>query len=286
MNLRNFLGLAVGLAIAGLAGVAAAQQASTWDQIQATKTLRVGCAASEPWCFKDLSDSVAPGGVKSNNITWRGVSVALGKSIADAMGVKLEIVETSWGNAVAGLQANQFDVMFILDATPERKEAIDFVGPVLWYPVALLANNDFAPKTWDEMNDPKYSFGAPNGTNFADILRERVPKAQSMLFQQSSEVVAAFQAGRIIGYLTTAPNADVARSKLGRGMTLVPTPRIGLSTDGGIRKESDQRWHTYLQEQVTKFYNDGVTQKAYEQFLAFRGLDPTTATSIRKEDWK
>ena len=86
MKVRHLSGLIVALAIAAMAGVAEAQQASTWDHIQSTKTLRVGCAPSEPWCFKDLSNSDAPGGVRSNGITWRGVSAALAKSLADEVG--------------------------------------------------------------------------------------------------------------------------------------------------------------------------------------------------------
>jgi len=40
--------------------------------------------------------------------------------------VELETVEVTWGTAVSALQANQIDIMFVLDATPERALAIDF----------------------------------------------------------------------------------------------------------------------------------------------------------------
>lgn len=263
-----------------------AQTSSSWDQIMTSKKLRIGCASAEPWCFKDVTGSDKPGAVKSGEAVWRGVSVNLGKAIADAMGVELEVVETTWGNAVAALQANQFDFMFILDATPQRALAVDFVGPVLWYPIALLVKDDFKPTTWEEMNDPKYQFGAPIGTTFVAALQKYVPKAQIRTFQATNDVIAAFQAGRIDGVTGTGPNADVARLRLGMGKTIVPKPAVALSTGGAVRKELDRRWRDYLQTVVSYFYETGKTQEFYEQFLAYRGLDPKTAISTRREDWK
>lgn len=263
-----------------------AQTASTWDQIMGAKKLRIGCASAEPWCFKDVTGSDKPGAVKSGDTVWRGVSVNLGKAIADAMGVELEVVETTWGNAVAALQANQFDFMFVLDATPQRALAVDFVGPMLWYPVALLVKEDFKPTTWEEMNDPKYQFGAPIGTTFVGALQKYVPKAQIRTFQATNDVIAAFQAGRIDGVTGTGPNADVARLRLNMGKTIVPKPAVALSTGGAVRKEQDRRWRDYLQTVVAYFYETGKTQEFYEQFLAYRGLDPKTAISTRREDWK
>lgn len=283
----KWLSLALLAAFCSMAvSAASAQTTSTWDQIISSKKLRIGCAPAEPWCFKDVANSDKPGAVRSGNTVWRGVSVNLGKAIADAMGVELEVVETTWGNAVAALQANQFDFMFVLDATPERAMAVDFVGPMLWYPMALLVRNDFAPTTWAELNDPKYQLGAPIGTTFASALTRFTPRATIRTFQQSSDVVAAFQAGRVDGVTGTGPNADVARLRLGTGKTLVPLPVIALSTGGAVRKEPDRRWRDYLQTVVAYYYETGRTQEFYEQFLAYRGLDPRTAVSTRREDWR
>jgi polar amino acid transport system substrate-binding protein len=142
-----------------------AQASSTWDQIMRTKKLRVGAAPTEPWYYKDTTNSSAPGGVQSGGALWRGVGVTLAKEIADAMGAELEVVETTWGNAVAGLQANQFDVMFMLDPDPVRGLALDFVSPVLWYPFGLLVRDDLPVTSWAELNDPKYKLG---GQRFVD----------------------------------------------------------------------------------------------------------------------
>ena len=50
----------------------------------------------------------------------------MGKAMAQTLGVKFEPVEVTWGNAIAALQGNKIDIMFMLDATSERKQAADF----------------------------------------------------------------------------------------------------------------------------------------------------------------
>jgi polar amino acid transport system substrate-binding protein len=58
----------------------------------------------------------------------------VGKVLAKDLGVKLVPVETTWGNAVAALQAGQIDTMLVLDPTDERRKAADFSDqPFLWY---------------------------------------------------------------------------------------------------------------------------------------------------------
>lgn len=260
------------------------QEKSTWEQIQSTKTLRMGCAQSEPWCFKDITGKADAGGVESNGSVYRGVAVSLGQEVAKTLGVKLEVVETTWGAAVAGLQANQFDLMFQLDATPERALSIDFAGPVMWYPVAFLVNEDFKPTTWEEMSDPKYKLAAPMGSNFVNEINRNSPNSTLVTFQQSNDAIAAFQAGRIDGAAMTGPMVDISRLRLRTGKTLVPKPVIVRPSGAGIRSEADKRWRDFLQVAVTYAYDSGETQRFYEAFLKERGMDIKTAVSIRKED--
>src|SRR5690606_28107438 len=137
---------------------------------------------------------------------WRGIGPLVGKELADALGVQLELVETTWGNAVAGLQANQFDVMFALDGTPQRALAIDFVpAPLLWYPLCILAKDEVELSPWEEANDPKYIWGAAIGTSNDQFITKTAPNAQVSRFQTSGETLAAFQSGRIDGYITVGP---------------------------------------------------------------------------------
>ncbi len=251
-----------------------------------TKTLRLGAAISEPWYFKDGSGTEDAGTVKVGSDVWRGVAPLLAKQIADAMGVKLQIVETTWANAVAGLQSNQFDFMFILDPTPQRALSIDFsTAPVLWYPLALLAKADLKATTWAELDDPKVRVGVALGTSQDQYISRVIPKATITRFQDNGAVIAAFQANRVDAGCLTAPTADIARGRLKTGQTLLPKPVNAVSAGAALRQENDVRWRNYLTTVVGYYYNTGKTQEIYDQYMKWRGLDPALATPIVKENW-
>ena len=106
----------------GAGSLATAQENATWDAIQERDSIRLGVAPSDPWYFKDPMTN-----------GWDGLGVRLGEALADDLGVELELIETTYGNAASALQADRIDVMFVLDATPERAESIDFLDAPLFY---------------------------------------------------------------------------------------------------------------------------------------------------------
>ncbi len=251
-----------------------------------TKVLRAGAALQEPWYFKETIASNAPGAVKSGNDTWRGVAPVIASEIAKALGVQLEIVETAWGNAAAGLQSGQFDVMLCLDGNPTRALALDFVPtPLLWYPMATLLKPAVSITTWKEANEQKYRWGVILGSSSDTNLTRKAPKAQITRFQNANEMYAAFQSGRLDGIFSLGPTLELVRSKVGAGKMQLLTPRGALAAGVAIRREADQRWKTYLTTAVSYYYNTGITQSAYEDFLEYRGIDPKSVTSIVRENW-
>ena len=262
------------------------QEKSTWQRIMESKKLRVGAAPAEPWYFKDTTPSTAPGAVKVGNAVWRGVGPAVGKELAEAMGVELEIVETTWGNAVAGLQAGQFDVMFLLDGTPKRALAVDFVPvPLLWYPVVVLGKEDLKIQAWRELNDPKHKIGTVLGSSMDQFFTKNASRATVSRFQNNNELLAAFQAGRVDGIVVVGPYAELARARINMGKVWVPKPAAALAAGTAIRYDVDTRWKDYLTTSLQYFYTTGQIQDIYNQFLEFRGVDPKTATPVIRENW-
>lgn len=111
MDRRSFGFIAAGsLLTAGLPMFALAQTAGTLDEVKKRGSLRVGVTQAPPWYSKELATG-----------EWSsGVGVAMGKAMATKLGVKFEPVEVTWGTAIAALQANKIDIMFVLDESPER----------------------------------------------------------------------------------------------------------------------------------------------------------------------
>jgi polar amino acid transport system substrate-binding protein len=117
-------------------------QSSTWQQIKQKGELRIGVTPGEPWFFKDPASGA-----------WSGIGYAMGQQVAKDLGVKLVPVETTWGNSIAAIQANQIDVMFVLDATDERKKAVDFPdAPLFWYAQGVLMKDGMNVKSWADLD--------------------------------------------------------------------------------------------------------------------------------------
>src|SRR5581483_4979730 len=115
---------AAALPASSLIGAPALAQApadeSTMARIKRTKVLRAAALPGElPYFKKDLASG-----------EWSGMAVDMCKDIAKIMDVKIEWLESTYGNSVLDLQSGKIDLAFSLNPTPQRALVIDFSHPV------------------------------------------------------------------------------------------------------------------------------------------------------------
>lgn len=270
--LRN-LGLAA--AAGGLLAPPASAQSpsSTWEGIRSRRALRLGVTPSEPWYAKDP----ASGG-------WNGCGVALARQMAKDMDVDVQFVETTWANAPAGLQAGQFDTMFVLDPTPARALAIDFpFAPVLYYALGFMTRDGDPAKTWAELDRPDATIAVPLGTAMDRWITRNLSKASITRLATIDETLLHYQSGRSRILVLYHPALVAYRLKVGRGTVVVPKPAITSVAGAGVRREPDKTWRDYMTAVLTFYYENGTTEDLYKTYLASRGLDPAAVPGIRKE---
>ncbi|MDQ2779565.1 MAG: transporter substrate-binding domain-containing protein [Pseudomonadota bacterium] len=266
----------IALAAAGTTPWAWSQAATddTLTQVKQRGTLRVGVTQAPPWYSKDPKTG-----------QWSsGVGVSVGKALAAALGVKFEPVEVTWGTAIAALQGNKIDLMSMMDATPERAQAVDFPKtPLLFYSLAVLARDDLPAKTWAELNQPSVRIAVPQASSMDKFLSEHVSKAAIQRYPGNAEAIAAFQAGRADAVCLFHPPLLAARQKLGAGQIVVPAPAQSQASSVAVRKEADQKFVNWLDKEIAGYYRSGQTQKWYEEFLVGFGLDPKSSPPVMKE---
>ena len=272
------LGAGVAAASGLLAGPAMAQAqpaTSTWQQIRDRGELRIGAAPSEPWFAKDQRSG-----------EWSGIGWAMGVAIAKELNVKPVAVETTWGNAVAGLQANQFDVMFVMDATPQRAMAVDFPSqPFFYYAQGVLVRDGLVAKRWDDLNKPEVKMGVTLGSSPDRDVTLRLPKASIERFPSNDETTAAFQSGRVDAMSLFHPALVMQQRRVRKGTVVLPEPFRFSTTSAGVRREADKTWRDWLGLTLDYYYVTGQTQRIYEDFLTSRQIDPKTAPAIMRELW-
>lgn len=271
---RHAIGALAGAAAWAVAAPGWAQDANTLEQIRKRGTLRVGVTQAPPWYSKDPKTG-----------TWNsGLGVSMGQDMAAKLGVKFEPVEVTWGTAVAALQGNRIDIMFMLDATPERAKAVDFPqAPLLFYSLAVLAKDDLQVSAWTDLNKASVRIAVPQGSSMDKFLTETVPQADIQRFPGNAEAIAAFQAGRADAVCLFHPPLLAARQRLGRGKIVVPTPAKSQPSSAAVRQEADKAFVKWVDEAIAGYYKSGQTQKWYEAFLSGFGLDPKQSPPIMRE---
>lgn len=273
MKRRMVLSAAIAAATLGFGTIAHAQD-STMDQVRDNGVLRVGVTQAPPWYSKDIVSGEWTG----------GLGVSMGKAMAETLGVTFEPVEVTWGTAVAALQADRIDMMFVLDATDARKEAVNFPEtPLLYYSLAVLARDDLEVTNWSDLNSPDISISVPQATSMDAFLTENAPDADIQRFPGNAEAIAAFQAGRVDAVTLFHPPLIAARQKLGAGQIVVPQPVESRPSSVAVRQESDTAFVDWVDEQIDGYYKSGQTQVWYEEFLSDFGLDPSTVPAIIRE---
>lgn len=248
---------------------------STWDAIKSRGELRIGVTPSEPWFAKDQRSG-----------EWSGLGYKTGVAMATELGVKPVPVETTWGNAVAGLQADQFDIMFVLDATPQRAMAIDFpVQPMLYYALGVLVRDGLTVKKWEDLNKPEIRIGVTIGTSGDRDMTAIMTKAKLERFPNTDETTAAFQAGRVDAISFFHPALVMQQARIKKGTVILPEPFNPYATSVGVRRQPDKTWRDWVGLTLNHYYNTGRTQKLYEEHLTARGIDPKQAPAVMRELW-
>lgn len=247
---------------------------STWEAITQGKVLRLGAPISEPFLFKDLTNGDAPGGVRVGGTMWRGLAVNCAKEMADALGAELQLVETTYGNAVAGLQANQFDLVFALDGTVRRAVAVDFVPQALFmYGTAILTRQGTDIASWEAINNARLKIGVPVGTTMETEITRRAPAAQLDRFQNINEMIAAFNSNRVAAISASLTSMTLASARIPNTIVTMPAPPALFPATAGIRQDLDPRWRNFLTTCFGYLAYSGFVQNALNEAYAFRGVD-------------
>lgn len=234
----NVLALSAAACFSGTALAQANSEAtSTWDRIAATKTIRIGAVPGAPPNYqKDPSTG-----------EWSGIMIDLAKNLASKMNVRLEILETTWGNSVLDLQTNKIDIFFGLNPTPQRAEVINFSDPLYQNAFSLIAKKNFNPKTWDDLNKPEVTIAVDVGSSYDNLVTAMYDKAKILRFEKSNDATLAVQTGRAdVQPLVVTVSAGIVKKNPNIGHLIVPEPVKGATTNAGFRKETSKQWVSYV----------------------------------------
>ncbi|MDQ1185517.1 transporter substrate-binding domain-containing protein [Agrobacterium larrymoorei] len=257
---REFAGLlgggALAAAVVGATTRSAEAQAAvgnTFQQVISAKKLRIGgVPTGAPWTVRDKTTG-----------QWGGQFYDIGKALATDMEVELEMVETTWGNAILDLQANKLDVMFGMNPTPKRALAVDFTVPVYNSALTVIAKPGFEPKTWADLNKPEVKIAVDMGSAHDQVASRLCPNATIMRMKSLDEATMALATGRADAqsiFWQGGVKAVKANPRL--GTCIAPTPLFGSTSNAAVRREADKTMRDFLNTWIVYAQGLGIIRQA------------------------
>jgi polar amino acid transport system substrate-binding protein len=230
------LGATLAMAVQGVAH-AQASPGGYWQDVQKRGVLRCGIATAPPYVIRDPKSG-----------QYSGIFVDLCREFGEKqLGVKVELVDTSWDNIVAGLQSNRWDLALALNRTPKRALAIAFSRPVWDYEITAVydkVNPKFqsAPKSLDDLDRAGTTIAVMSGTSADQLLTARVKKATILRLADVDATHLALSSRRADALFDDGDtNAPFALTDRKRWVNLHPAPAIAKQGIGfGLRRDASE----------------------------------------------
>jgi ABC-type amino acid transport substrate-binding protein len=139
---------------------------SASDMLPAGTVVKIGVAAGPPFMILDSSTG-----------QWTSFSADLARKFGTYDHVKIQFVPTSFTTIIAGLQSNKYDMIEPINATPERKQVVDFTTGVSAAGATFFAPAGSKYKTLADLNKPSVTIATITGSAEETETKQLLPKA-------------------------------------------------------------------------------------------------------------
>jgi len=261
MRVINTLRALIFTLICAATATTAVAQTSKVDEIRARGTLRMaGILNEDPYFSKDPRTG-----------EWRGFAVEMARDIAENIGVKLEVVESSWANSILDVQSGKVDLALALTALPKRALSVHFTSPTYYNSFVIISPKaSMKDKTWAQLNDPSITIAVDLGSAQDQITKQMLPKAKILRFKTRDEAVIALTSGKADAVINTVLNGMVMTKKnAALGKVYVPHPLLSSPSVIGLNYKTDDTW-----KQFVSAWADYNRRVGNNQTWILKGLEP------------
>ncbi len=166
------------------------QQGQLLQKIKQKGELVVGTSSGfPPYEFVDTSKSEK---------TVTGIDIALAQKIADKLGVKLVVQDMSFSSLLSSIAANKIDIAIsAINATDERRKAVDFSKPYMHSPHILLIRKEDAGKYKTLEDFRGKTVGAQKSTLQEQLAHEQIPDAKVVALDKVPDTLIELEHGKL-----------------------------------------------------------------------------------------
>lgn len=221
-------------------------------------TLRVGLTGDyKPFSIKDAAGH------------FEGLDVDMAESLAKSLGVKLEIVPTTWPTLMAGLQEGKYDIaMGGVTVTTARAKTALFSAPVMQSgktPIARCADKDRFQTVADIAKPGVRVIFNPGGTNDS-FARANLGGAQLIEFPNNATIFEEIVAGHADVMVTDAVETRL-QQKLHPELCAIHPDQPFNHSDLAYMLPRDVLWQQYVDTWLHVGDQTGERAKAVAKWL-------------------
>ncbi|MEK1907189.1 MAG: transporter substrate-binding domain-containing protein [Pseudomonas sp.] len=253
--MKKFLATLV-LSACALSGLA---HAGTVDDAVKRGTLRVG-----------MDPTYMPFEMTNKRGEIIGFEVDLLKAMAKAMGVKLELVSTSYDGIIPALLTDKFDMIGSgMTLTQERNLRVNFTSPFIVVGQTLLIRKDLQGeiKSYKDLNASKYRITSKIGTTGEMVAKKLIAQAQYHGFDNEQEAVMDVVNGKADAFIYDAPYNVVAVNKAGAGkLVFLPEPFTYEPLAFGLKK-GDYDSINWINNWLLQIQKDGTYDRIHAKWF-------------------
>ncbi|SER77921.1 polar amino acid transport system substrate-binding protein [Propionibacterium cyclohexanicum] len=231
----------------------AAIDSTTWiSKIKKAGVLRVGMAEDAP------TISQAKDG------QWQGPYTVVAAALANELGVKVQYVETSWANIVAGIQSDKYDLAAGLDITLPRSLAVGFTNPVTGTNNVLLVKKTANVSTVAEAESNALPIAAPQGSAQESALK--LSDKNLLSIDSFANGIQAVISGRAIAAIVTGDTAVQTIQSNDSLRAIVPANPIDVSISAfGVARDIDFTSLQTINAAISDTVYSGQVSASYTQ---------------------
>ena len=137
-----------------------------------------------------------------------GSMVDFAQGMADAMGVKLKVLDFDWDGLIPALLSGKADIL-AADMTPTLKRAlkISFTDPWIYVQPCIFTRTDIPYKTLEDVNKPEVTVGVLLGSTGETIAKKYLPNAKIKSYKGGGRMVVQ---ALVAGHIDAGVNDDLA----------------------------------------------------------------------------
>lgn len=230
--------------------------------IQKEGVMKVGAASTPPKFFQNEKGE------------WVGVFRNFFEDFAEELGVKLEVVSTTWEYIIAGLKAGQYDFAPNMNITVKRTLAIQFSAPTHNPEINMMYmknNKKFPHKetyTLSELDKEDLTVAVMSGSAQHHIIKSKVKNLKIFPVPSTPECWMAVQGGRADFTIGWTPESEqfVAKNPDTAAIGWF-SPQIAKTSSGiGVRQTVSQKDLQTINTMIINTKLDGRMEMWYHKW--------------------